>query len=577
MRTLALSLALALTCTVVAQTSACASTSSKPTAASSTPADRVLLGPVWTGDPAAPRAAGVAITGGVIVGVGDEAALSPFITATNTTRVAGLITPGLIDAHVHPLGAGRQEQGCSLQGQATVDALRARIRACHDKSADKTTILFGRGWNLSLFKNANPNRALLDEIVGDRPAYFRGEDGHSGWANSAMLQKANITKDTPNPENGVIERAADGTPSGTLREDAIELVEKLLPEPTLADDTAALTWAMEQLAAHGITSIMDAGLDDKRLAAYAALASARADKVGLPVDVVGCIVVDPNDGVEGVLDADELRNQFANIPRLQVRCAKIFLDGVLEGETAALLAPYENHADHTHKGALATTQEKLTAMVLALETRGYQVHMHVIGDAAARAALDAFATARATGGPRGLRHTLAHLQLVDAKDHPRFAQLDVTVNAQSYWAYPDTYIVDINTPQVGQARVDAMYPWGSLARAGARVVGGSDWPVSTVNPLDAIETMVRRQDPAKGAGPVLGKNEELTLDAALAAYTANGAYLLRREADLGVIKVGAQADVVVYDKNLTAMEAVDLNAAHVVLTLKAGAPVFTAP
>ncbi len=525
---------------------------------------------VWTGQSDQADASAIAIKDGVIVAVGDSDAIAAFVTDTTEKRSlpGRFVMPGMIDGHVHPLGAGRQNAGCSLQGQKTVDAILEKVKSCHESTIAAGGFVSGRGFNLSLFPQANPHKRLLDGITGDRPSYFRGEDGHSGWANSAALKLAGISKDTPNPEHGVIERDPDGEPSGTLREDAVELVEKLIPPPTLAQDLDNLRWAMAQVSALGITSIMDAGVDERRLEAYAAL----ADAGELHADVSACVVVNPAKPDEAVAEARKMRERFSGHPRLKVNAIKIYLDGVLEGETAALLAPYHTHPEQ--QGAINATQDQLNESVTKLEAAGFQVHMHVIGDAAVRAALDAYAASHAAQGDLGLRGTLAHLQLVHPDDYARFKALDVSVNAQSLWAYPDTYILDINLPQVGQERVDRMYPWGSLARAGAMVVGGSDWPVSSLNPLDAAEVMVRRQDPDAATGPVLGKDENLSKIDALRAYTSAAAVLLRDEARIGTLAVGKAADIIVLDSDILSGDASAINAAKVLLTLKDGKVVY---
>jgi predicted amidohydrolase YtcJ len=531
-------------------------------------ADLVLRGGVvWTGVVGAPTATAVAVRGERIVIVGSDADVDGVIgPATRVIELAGrMVLPGLHDGHVHPLGAGRQERGCSLAGLPTVAAIVQKVKACAAASAATGGFVHGRGWNLSLFPGANPDRAVLDAAVPDRPAYFRGEDGHSGWANTRALALAGITKATKDPEHGVIERAADGEPSGTLRESAMALVEQLLPEPTLDDDLASLRLALRRLGEHGITSIMDAGTDERRLQAYQVL----AERGELPVRVVACTVVDPAAGVDAVLGlVGDLLARFSTQPLLRPTCAKIYLDGVLEGETAALLAPYDDHPEH--RGSLTATPAQLTAAVVALEQQGIQVHMHVIGDAAVRAALDAYATSRTTHGPRDVRPTLAHLQLVDAADHARFAALGVVVNAQSLWAYPDTYIRDINTPQVGGARVQRMYPWGSLHRAGAVIVGGSDWPVSSLSPFEALEVMLTRQDPGNDGGPILNESERLDLDTALRAYTTAGAFLLHHETEVGTLQPGKAADLVVLDRDLTKTAPTAVNTTRVTLTVFAG-------
>ncbi|OGQ17594.1 MAG: hypothetical protein A2138_18430 [Deltaproteobacteria bacterium RBG_16_71_12] len=527
-------------------------------------------GQVFTGDQDRPWVSAVALRGDRIAAVGTDNELAALVgPRTEVVELHGrTVLPGLHDAHVHPLGAGREQQGCPLSDAKSVDDILARVRACAAARPGDGWIV-GRGWDLSLFPQANPHKRLLDDAVPARPVYLEGADGHSGWLNSAGLARAGITKDTPNPAQGVIERDADGAPSGTVREAAAALVEDLLPEPSLDDDVRALRWAVEQLHRAGITSIMDAGVDERRLEAYRRL----ADDGSLRLRGVACVVVEPVDAAAAVAKARALRARFTDLP-LRPSCAKIFLDGVLEGETAALLEPYLDRPGHT--GALNATQGQLDQTVTLLEADGFAVHMHVIGDAAVRAALDAYRAATLANGKPGRHRTLAHLQLVHPDDMRRFAELGVAVNAQSLWAYPDSYIRDVNLPQVGQERVDRMYPWGSLVRAGASVVGGSDWPVTTVDPLEAVEVMVRRQDPALEEGPMLGKGEGLPLETALRAYTSEAARLLGHEQEIGVLRAGARADLVVLDRALAADRPTELSEAEPWLTYFDGAVVFRA-
>lgn len=531
----------------------------------------VRSGAVFTGDEARPWVTALAVTGDRIVAVGADDDVAGLIgPRTEVIELQGrTVVPGFHDAHVHPISAGREHFGCSLTDAKSVEDILARVRAC-DQAKPGDGWLVGRGWDLSLFPQANPSKALLDGVVAGRPIYLEGADGHSGWLNSAGLAKAGITRDTPNPPQGVIERGADGAPSGTVREAAAMLAEEQLPKPTLDDDVRALGWAVERLHEAGITSIMDASVDEHRLLAYRALAATGP----LNLRGVACVYVDPVDPDAALAQARELRERFADLP-LKVTCTKIFLDGVLEGETAVLLEPYLDHPGHN--AALNATPAQLQRAVALLERDGFAVHMHVIGDGAVRAALDAYQAATAANGKPGAGRTLAHLQLVHPDDASRFAALGVTANAQSLWAYPDSYIRDVNTPQVGQARVDRMYPWGTLARAGAALVGGSDWPVSSVLPLDAIEVMVRRQDPAQEDGPVLGRGEGLTLERALRAYTVDAARLFGAGGDVGVLRAGARADLVVLDRALEAARATTLSEARAALTIFDGAVVYRRP
>lgn len=520
-------------------------------------ADLLLIhGRVYTVDSAQPWAEAVAVRDGRIVAVGSSEDLATRYDARSTRDLAGqMLLPGFHDAHVHPEGAGVELALCNLNEAATVDAIVAKVRECVETTPGDGWIV-GGGWNLSLFPEAHPRKDLLDAITAVRPIVLTGADGHSSWVNSKALELAGITADTPNPAHGIIERdRATGEATGTLRESAQGLLRAVVPSPTMAEREAGLARALDVLNGFGITSFVDASVDGGNLDVYRALLS----RGELSAKVVASVEAN----VEG-LDALVQPGDRGSGSRLRVDAVKFFLDGVLEGETAALLEPYIGRDGAA--GQLNFEPDVLAERVRALDARNVQVHMHAIGDRAVRAGLDAIEAARAANGDRDNRHHIAHLQLVDPTDYPRFAALGVLPNFQALWAFPDAYITDVNLPVVGQERVDRMYPIGSLHRAGARIVAGSDWSVSSANPLLAIETGVRRQDPLGEIEGVLNANEAVPLETMLAAYTINGAFLMHQENDTGSISVGKAADLVVLDRDLFAIPAEDISEAKVVAT-----------
>jgi predicted amidohydrolase YtcJ len=521
-------------------------------------------GVLHTMNPAQPLAQALAISDGRIVAVGSDAEIGTKFRSNNDVDLKGkMVLPGFIDAHSHPIEGGVELGQCDLSEMATVDAIVAKVAACN-AATPGSDWLIGARWNLALFANANPSKLLLDQITTDRPILLGGADGHSSWVNSKALELAGINAQTPNPANGIIERdPSTGEPSGTLRESAQRLVGAKVPPLSLETREAGLLRALAMANGFGITSIIDASVGAEELAAYEALAA----QGKLTARIVASIAVtDPQ--ADSLMRADDR----GTAKLVHADAAKIFVDGVLEGETAALLEPYLDNPGHV--GQLNETPEQLTARVVDLDKRGIQVHMHAIGDRASRVALDAVAAARAANGPADNRHHIAHIQLVDAADRPRFAQLGVIANAQALWAFPDAYITDINLPQVGQTRVDQMYPFGSLVRAGATLVGGSDWSVSSMNPLLAIETGVTRQDPTGQVSGVLNAAERLPLQKMLEAYTANGAFLMHEEKDIGSLEVGKFADIVVLDRNLFDVPPAQIGDAVVTLTLLAGNTVY---
>lgn len=527
--------------------------------------DLVLRGgAVYTLNATQPRAQALAVKSGHIVAIGTDQEIAEGYKGKVEIDLAGqMLLPGFHDGHSHPVLGGVELAQCRLGELTTVDGILAKVRACNDANPGAAWLL-GAGWDLSLFAQANPSKALLDAISTQRPIFLGGADGHSSWANSKALARAGIDRATPDPHNGIIERdASTGEATGTLRESAQDLVRAVVPPLSAAARRDGLLRALSMANGFGITSIDDADAGADELAAYRDL-----DRTGqLTARVVASIPVTSPEAE--ALMHPEVRNSGA---RLRTDSAKIFVDGVLEGETAALLEPYLDHPGFA--GDLKMSPEALNARLIELDRRGIQVHMHAIGDRAVRVALDAVAAAREANGPSDNRHHIAHLQLADPADRPRFAQLGVIANFQALWAFPDLYVTDVNLPQVGQARVDHMYPIGSMQQSGARIVGGSDWPVSSMNPLLAIETAVTRSDPTGYIAGVLNEAERVSLADMLAAYTINGAYLMHQENLTGSLEVGKAADVVVLARDLFKIPPQEIGEVAVTRTLLEGVTVY---
>ena len=534
-------------------------------------ADLILgNGAFYTLNPEQPWAEAMAIGDGRILAAGSSRDIEAAFRGEVRDLDGAMVLPGFHDAHSHPIAGGIQGLQCDLSGAASVEETLERIEACHREMPPGESAgddwLLGGGWNLGLFPDGNPHKRLLDGIAGDRPVYLAGEDGHSGWVNSAALERANITADTEDPPQGVIERDADGEPTGTLRETAQQLVRAELPEITEAQREAGALAAVEMANSFGITSIVAASVDGPALSTWQRLesdgrltarivTSIRRAGYGAPASAD---LLDPGARGSGAL--------------VRADAAKIFLDGVLEGETAALLDPYLDPQGRGagRTGILNVPREELRALVTDLDARGIQVHMHAIGDRAVRQGLDAVEAARAANGPSDNRHHICHLQLVHPDEYARFGELGVLANFQALWAFPDAYVTDINLPAVGEARVQRMYPLGSIAAAGGTIVGGSDWSVSSMNPLDAIEVAVTRQDPDGLVEGVLNPAEAVPLETMLAAYTRNAAYLMHQEHDTGTLQPGKLADLVVLDANLFEIEPAAINDTAVVATYLAG-------
>ena len=526
---------------------------------------------VRTMDPARPLAEAVAAAGDRIVYVGDVKGTEPYRgPATKVVDLRGrLVLPAFQDSHVHLVTGGMEIGQCDLNGAKTQEEIFRRIRdyaAAHPREP----WIIGGGWDLPLFPQANPRKEDLDRLVPDRPACLSSADWHSSWVNSRALALAGVTKETPDPAGGRIERdPRTGEPSGTLREAAASLVERQIPEPTSEVFQDGLRRGVALAHCCGITSIIEASADERLLEAYAALDS----RGELGLRVLASLRVDPERGPGQIPRLSELRKKY-RVGHLRADAAKIFADGVLESGTAALLEPYLNRSGD--RGRPNLEPAAFNALAIALDRAGFQIHIHAIGDLGVRLSLDALEAARRANGNRDLRHHIAHLELIDPADIPRFRKLGVVANFQALWAYPDAYITELVAPSLGPARSRWLRPIGSVARTGATLAGGSDWSVSSLNPLDAIEVAVTRRGPEDPPGEAWIPEETIDLATIVAAYTANGAYLAHEERSRGSITVGKVADFVVLDRDLFTIPAADIHQAKVLWTFFAGRAVYRA-
>ncbi|MFI6353980.1 amidohydrolase [Streptomyces sp. NPDC050743] len=504
-------------------------------------------GPVLT--PGGRTATAVAVTGDRITAVGHDELRDLAGPATDVVDLAGrLLLPGFQDAHVHPVPAGVELAQCDLSGRATAEETVAAVRAYAEAHPEREWIL-GGGWSMEAFAGGTPTKELLDAVVPDRPVYLPNRDHHGAWVNSRALQLAGIGRDTPDPADGRIERDASGEPSGTLQEGAMQLVGRLTPPATPADRLAALLHAQRRLHALGITAWQDAlvgdflGMDDPA-AAY--LTAARDGS--LTARVRGALWWDRERGAEQIPELVEKRAAMSH-GRFRAGTVKLMLDGVAENGTAALLDPYLDRCGcaTANHGKSFIDPGQLPKYVTQLDALGFQCHFHALGDRAVRDALDAIEAARAANGPSDTRPHLAHLQVVHPDDVPRFARLDATANIQPLWAAHEPQMDELTIPFLGPERAAWQYPFGALLRSGARLAAGSDWPVSSPDPLQGVHVAVNRVEPG-GSGPVFLPEERLGLADALTAYTAGSAYVNHLD-DTGRVAVGALADLVVLDRD----------------------------
>ena len=540
------------------------------------PADLVFTGGrIATMDAARSWARALAVRDGRIVAVGTDSVVAAHIGPS--TRVIALrgrtVTPGFQDAHVHPVHGGLARMRCELHETTGADAYYAIIAEYARTHPDEAWIR-GGGWSMDDFPGGTPRKEDLDQIVPDRPVILPNRDGHSVWVNSRALGLAGITAETPDPPDGRIERDADGSPTGTLHEGAADLVGRFEPDDTPADLEAALLAAQAYLHSLGITAWQDAIVrPETEERAYVALAS----RGELTARVVGAMWWERSRGAEQI---DEFvdRRATTSIGRYQATSVKLMMDGVLENFTGAMIDPYldVDGRPTDNRGLSMIDPEGLTTWVPRLDALGFQPHFHAIGDRAVREALDAVAAARAANGPSDTRPHIAHIQVIHPDDLARFRDLDVAANAQPLWACHEGQMDNLTIPFLGD-RWRWQYPFRSLRAAGAVLAMGSDWSVSSPDPLLEMELAVERVwHESRGQKEPLLPDERIELMDALAAFTAGSAYVNHLD-ETGTLEVGKLADLAVLDRDLFDRGAGAIGEARVVGTFVDGAAVHEDP
>lgn len=539
-------------------------------------ADLVVRGArVVTWEPTRAHTDAIAVRGERIVALGADAVSR--LTGPDTEVVdalGGMVLPGFQDAHVHAPFAGHNLLRVWLNDLDGRDAYLAHISAYAACHPDEPWIV-GGGWAMEHFPGGNPTREDLDAVVPDRPVFLFNRDVHGAWVNSRALELGGIDRHTPDPVDGRIERdPVTGQPTGTLHEGAAYTFnDRFVPLPDQAAWEQAILVAQDHLHALGITGWQDAWVTPQTQAAYCAV----AERGELTARVVGALWWDRHRGLEQVEELVHRRATGA-AAGFHPTTVKIMTDGVMENYTGALLEPYcDGCGGHTENRGLSYLEPGLlAAAVTALDAEGFQVHMHAIGDQAVRDCLDAVAVARTAHGSNDLRHHIAHLQLVQPEELPRFAELGVVANLQAYWAQSDAQMDELTVPFLGEERARLQFPFADLVRHGARLAMGSDWAVSTADPLQQVEVAVTRTDPSRrGAAPFL-PHQALDLATALRAFTAGSAHV-NHDDDAGAIRVGARADLAVLDLDLLDGTGALPTDARVELTVAAGRAVHRAP
>ena len=542
-------------------------------------ADRVFVnGVVYTVDAERSWAEAVAVTDGRIAFVGsNEDARALIGEATDVTDLDGqMLLPGFHDSHAHVLLFVQTDQECDLLRLETIEEIEAKLDECTQlRGFGEDRWILGAGWGEWLFESTGPTKELLDELFPDRPVCLEGSYGHSYWVNSRALEIAGIDAGTTVGDDGVIVRDPEtGEAAGTLHDSAMLLIEPHMPEMSASFLQDKVRAGIAMLHEHGITAFIEPGFDAEMIQHPVAVADAGEFDIRALVSM-SPVNLKPAAFDDSVYDLMQQRSQWQR-PNLDVNSVKIYMDGVIETGTSPLLEPYAIEGYGT--GPFFYTQEQVNEYFTRLDAMGLQLHVHAIGDAAIRRALDGFEHMREQNGMSNNRHHMTHLQLIHPDDRPRFGELGIGATFQLLWAYPAADLLGMTVPMLGRERAWQTYPARDVHEGGGRINGASDWWVTDINPLLAIESAITRQDPWANAGEDLdAANQSLDLETMIAAYTINGAYTMSLEEEQGSIEVGKRADLVVLDRNLFEIPAHEISEANVTMTVFDGRIVYPGP
>ena len=543
----------------------------------------------------------LAILQGRIVYVGNDVGVNAYIGPhTRVVDLGGrMLMPGLVDGHMHPMMGGASLLKCNLQYERlTIEQMRARIQTCLDKTRNREP----NGWLevVNWFQEAMlpagtvTTHAVLDALKTSRPIFVRSSFGHTGLINSRAIQLAGIDKGTPDPPHGQIGRDSAGVPTGLLDDAAQRLVDHLIPPALPEDNVRAVKAALDAARKQGITSFLDAKATEATLAAFATV----QHQSGLTARAHFAMLIEPAAGAEpqqAVARLTKLRQRYdqgavAVRPAITVRNMKVFLDGVISAPalTGAMLEPYWLPSDASppvwrpskNRGpAVYFAAPVLKALLVAVSRAGFEAHMHADGDRAVREGLDAVAALRSELPGRDIRVAIAHDEIVDPADFPRFKLLNVVPVLSFQWEKkaPDT--VDNLEKYLGPVRYKLVEPAGFLADAGARIAYGSDWPVDPLDEWLALKVGITRTDIPTAAAAYrerLGEDKGLSRQQVLRAITMNSSYELHQDADTGSLEPGKLADLIVLDRNVLQAPVDQIADTKVVQTVVGGRVVYSA-
>lgn len=530
-------------------------------------ADRIFVnGKIWTGEKSRPQAEAMALRGDRLLAVGTNREVRRLSgPGTAVVDLEGRrVVPGFIDSHWHFTASER----ANLVDSGNVQELQARLRTFAAAHPARDWVA-GWGWGYTDFPNRLPEKKYLDQVLPDRPVLVWERDGHMALANSRALELAGVSRATPDPKSGKIERDENGEPTGELKEAAVELVSKLIPPPTGPEYYQALKESMNRAASFGLTSVDNAstGLNADEMQAFERVLG--EGDVKLRFYIAEALLTDP--GKEQLDRQKQLRETFRG-PLLKFGSVKGFLDGTVDARTAAMLEPYVGGGT----GIPMMTEEQLKRAVALYDREGFQVMLHAIGDRAIRMALDAYENAARENGTSGRRHRVEHAEAPALVDYPRFEKLGVIASTQALFANPDRTTLENYAVLLGPERASRANAYRLFDVAGARQAFGSDYPVFSMEVLRGIYAAAARKTPEGTPSGGWYPENRITVEAALGHFTRDGAYASFDEREKGTLEAGKLADFVVLSDDILQPPVERVLKTKVLLTVMGGRETYRA-
>jgi hypothetical protein len=521
----------------------------------------LLHGVVYTENEQEPMAEAIAIRDGKIVAVGSTQEIQSSFVASNVIDLHGMpVYPGFTDAHAHMEGLGALLVNVNLGDTKSVEEIQTLV-ARRVATVPPGSWVRGRSWDQNKWPDKEfPTHQMLDAVAQDNPVILTRVDGHAVWLNRKALDLAGITARTPDPDGGKIVRDAEGNPTGVLIDNAIDLVDAVIPQPSEAERTEAIERAVQECLKVGLTEVHDMGADGELIGIYRKLIHAKK----FPFRVYVAIGGTGETWEQYLARGPEL---LGNDQRLTVRALKLYADGALGSRGAALIEPYTD--DPTNRGLTRTPAEAITEAAREALNHGFQVCTHAIGDRANHIVLNAYEAAlvQNKGMAKDARFRIEHAQVVDPQDTPRFVKLGVIPSMQPTHCTSDMYWAE---ERLGPKRIKGAYAWRSFLNAGSILPGGSDFPVESPNPLWGFYAAITRQDhdgwPSGGWYP----DQRMTREEALKAFTLWAAYAAFEEKRRGSVEEGKLADLVVLSNDIMTCEPLRILETKVVYTIVGG-------